>query len=303
LGVGGLSGAAGRIFNNSTNQATLTIGNGNASGNIFQGTVTGNIKLVKTGTGTQVLATANSYTNSTIIGAGTLALGGSGGMSSSAQIIVSNAAILDVSGRSDQTFTANNAQTLRGGGTVQGKLSALAGSTIIPGDAIGTLTVQSDVNLAGTLLMEINRSATPANDRLVSLGGTMMGGGTLTVSNSGPALHGGDVFQLFNQAVSGFSTVNLPALPADYAWRNNLATDGTLRVVSTNATAIGMAVSSGNQLSLTWPGDHAGWRLQAQTNGLAPGGWFDISGATITNQFIIPLDPGNSSVFFRLVYP
>ncbi|HWD91337.1 MAG TPA: glycoside hydrolase family 76 protein [Verrucomicrobiae bacterium] len=303
LGVGGLSGPAGRIFNNSTTPAVLTVGNGNASGNIFQGTLTGNIKLVKTGTGTQVLANANTYTNITIIGAGTLALRGSGGMSSSAQIIVSNAAIFDVSGRADQTFTANNNQIFRGGGTVLGKLTAQAGSTVIPGDAIGTLTVQSNVNLGGTLLMEINRGATPANDRLISLSGTIAGGGTLTVSNAGPALQGGDVFSLFNQPVSGFSTVNLPVLPVGYGWRNNLAVDGTVRVVSTNATAIGMAVSSENEMTLTWPADHAGWRLQAQTNGFAPENWFDISGATATNQLIIPVDPASGSVFFRLVYP
>jgi autotransporter-associated beta strand protein len=303
LGIGSLSGLAGKIFNNSTNLVTLTLGNSNSSGGVFLGTITGNIKLFKTGTGTQILANVNTYTNSTIIGAGTLALTGSGSFSSSPSITISNAAIVDVSGRGDQTLTLNGSQTLRGSGTVLGKLTAQAGSTIIPGDAIGTLTVQNDVNLAGTLLMEINRSKTPMNDQVISTSGTITGGGTLTVSNSGPALHGGDVFQLFNQPANGFATVNLPATPSGYAWADNLAVDGSVRVVSTDAVAVGMTLSTGNQLTLLWPSDHTGWRLQVQTNGLTPGNWFDVPGATVTNEVFIPMDPGNDSVFFRLIFP
>jgi autotransporter-associated beta strand protein len=303
LGIGSLSGLGGKIINNSTSPTTLTIGVGNASGSVFQGTISGNIKLLKTGSGTLVLASANIYTNTTTISSGTVALTGAGNLSGSATIILSNSAVLDASGRVDQTLTVNGSQTFRGGGNVLGKLNALAGSTLIPGDAIGTLTVQGDVSLAGTLLMEINRTAVPASDRIVSTSGIITGGGTLTVSNSGPALQGGDVFQSFNQTVGGFSTVNLPAVPTGFAWMNNLATDGSLRVVSTNVASIASVISAENQLTLTWPPDHVGWRLQAQTNGLAAGNWFDISGAAATNLVTIPTDPANGSVFFRLVYP
>lgn len=65
------------------------------------------------------------------------------------------------------------------------------------------------------------------------------------------------------------------------------------------------AVQSGNQFQLTWPFDHTGWRLQAQTNTLNSGlsaNWTDIP-ATTTNQISLPIGSTNGSVFFRLVYP
>jgi len=31
--------------------------------------------------------------------------------------------------------------------------------------------------------------------------------------------------------------------------------------------------------------------------------WVDVAGSTTTNQIIIPMDPANGSVFFRLIYP
>jgi hypothetical protein len=186
-----------------------------------------------------------------------------------------------------------------------GKLNAAGGSIINPGDTVGTLVVQSNITLAGTVVMELNRTNSQPNDKLVSTGGTIAGGGTLTVNNPGPALAGGDVFVLFNQAVSGFTTVNLPALSAGNAWQNNLAVDGSLRVVSTNAASLTFGTAA-NQLTLAWPADHTGWRLQVQTNHLADGlgtNWFDVQGATATNTLILPINPGDASVLFRMVYP
>jgi len=46
--------------------------------------------------------------------------------------------------------------------------------------------------------------------------------------------------------------------------------------------------------------------LQVQTNSVAQGlgtNWWDVAGATATNQVAIPIDPANGSVFYRLVYP
>jgi hypothetical protein len=59
-------------------------------------------------------------------------------------------------------------------------------------------------------------------------------------------------------------------------------------------------------LTLNWPSDHTGWRLQMQTNDVAQGlntNWTDVLGATTTNQLTIPLDSGNGSGFYRLVFP
>jgi len=59
-------------------------------------------------------------------------------------------------------------------------------------------------------------------------------------------------------------------------------------------------------LTLSWPADHIGWRLQAQTNSTSAGllnNWADVPGSTTTNQIIMPVDPANGAVFYRMVYP
>jgi fibronectin type 3 domain-containing protein len=75
--------------------------------------------------------------------------------------------------------------------------------------------------------------------------------------------------------------------------------------VSTTPVNVSMLLSGG-ALTLSWPEDHTGWRLQAQTNGLATGlstDWFDVVGSSITNSVSLPVDVNNGSVFYRLVYP
>jgi hypothetical protein len=252
------------------------------------------------------LSKANTFTGGTIVGAGTLALVGPGNLVNSEQIVVSNSAVLDVTGRNDQTLTLNSGVTLRGSGTVLGNLNALGGSIINPGDGIGTLVVQSNVTLAGAIVMELNRAATPANDKLISTNGAIFGGGTLTVTNLGASLQAGDYFQLFSQPVSGFVAVNLPALAAGNTWQNNLGADGSIRVVSTSAVTFTMGAVVGGRFTLAWPADHTGWQLQVQTNGLATGlstNWFNVPNTAMTNQVTQPLSPQSGGVFFRLVYP
>ena len=287
---------AGAVTNNGTlackRTDTLAVGN----------LISGPGAVVQSGSGTLVLSAANTYAGNTTVNAGTLALVEPGSVSASALITISNGATLDVTGRADQTLTLNSGKTLKGSGTLKGKLAAQAGSTLNPGDGIGTLNVQSNVVLNGLLVMELNRTNVTANDRLVSGAGAITAGGTLTVNNLGPALQAGDIFQLFNQPVSGFATVNLPNV-APNGWANNLANNGTLAVVSTAPPVLLTQVVGGNLLSLSWPGDHLGWRLQAQTNSLAQGlgtNWVEVTGSAVTNQLSFPIAPGNGSVFYRL---
>lgn len=86
-----------------------------------------------------------------------------------------------------------------------------------------------------------------------------------------------------------------------------LAGSGSLLVqpIATNPTNI-TAVVSGDQYDLSWPATHTGWKLQAQTNSLSvglSGTWFDVAGSTTTNHVIMPINPANGSVFFRLLKP
>ena len=61
-----------------------------------------------------------------------------------------------------------------------------------------------------------------------------------------------------------------------------------------------------DQIQLTWPLDHYGWHLEAQTNPAGVGlgtNWSAVPGSQMTNVFTLPIDVGNGSVFLRLVYP
>ena len=60
--------------------------------------------------------------------------------------------------------------------------------------------------------------------------------------------------------------------------------------------------STGNQLEISWPADHLGWRLQIQTNSLNATNWVDVPNSTLTNDIFVPLDTTNSE-FLRLVFP
>jgi alpha-L-fucosidase len=81
--------------------------------------------------------------------------------------------------------------------------------------------------------------------------------------------------------------------------------EASARPTSPTAPQISPTVSRG-QLQFSWPADHTGWTLQAQTN--SPGGglgtnWVPVADSSGTNQMYIPINPANGSVFFRLVYP
>jgi hypothetical protein len=78
-----------------------------------------------------------------------------------------------------------------------------------------------------------------------------------------------------------------------------------LGTVSTTPPQI-VPVLSGGRLQLSWPPDHVGWRLEAQTN--APGAglgtnWVTVANSAATNQVFLPINAANGSVFFRLAYP
>jgi autotransporter-associated beta strand protein len=308
-GVGNLAGPAGTITNSAAAASTLTIGNGGNGGGAFAGNVMqgrGAIALIKAGTGTITLAGTNTYTGGTTVSAGTLALSGS--ISNTAFIAVASGATLDASGRTDQTLTLNGGQSLTGGGKVNGSLVVSSGAAIEPGDMLGsnpgTLTVQSNITLRGSLWMKLNRTNAQACDQLVSAAGSINGGGTLTVTNAGPALQASDAFPLFNVAASGFSTVTLPGLTPGLGWTNKLAANGTIQVAVTaasNPTNIMVQVGT-NGLTLSWPSNHTGWWLQEATN-LAGTNWVGVTGSTSTNQMIFPISSTNAALFFRLLYP
>lgn len=263
--------------------------------------------LTKNGNGTATLTAANTYNGPTTINSGTLALSGGGSIGSSPTINLASGATFNVAGVAG--YTLGGSQTLKGNGTVTG--ATIINGTVAPGASIGTLTFGTAPTMSGTTLMEINRTNAPNADKLVLSSGALNYGGTLTVTNIGGALQAGDSFQLFSAPGgygSSFATTNLPTLGAGLAWSNSLAVNGTLAVVATVSlvpTNITYSVSN-SMLTLNWPADHTGWRLQGQNNSLAMGlgtNWFDVGGSTTTNTVQVPINLIDGTVFYRLVYP
>lgn len=308
---------AGWIANSSGSAAgTLVVGT-DGSSTTFDG-VFGNggsqpLHLTKVGAGTLTLTAPSTNTGTITVNGGALALSVAGSFANAARLVANGT--LDVAGIGG-TLTLSAGQTLAGNGTVAGGVNAPVGSIVSPGASVGTLTVTGNINLAGTLLLELNRTNTPSNcDQLVSSGGSITYGGLLVVTNIGPALQVGDTFHLFPTAVSGFSGIALAATDATgnvYTWTNRIGSDGSIQVLSVtppappvdpNPTNLVISVGSGN-LTLSWPASHTGWSLQAQTNVLGTGlstNWVTL-GYETTNQVTLPVNPANPAVFYRLRY-
>jgi len=133
----------------SAGAATLTIGSSSGITTTFgsgalnnRGEITGALAVTKTGDGTQVLGGANTYTGTTRINAGTLAVTGS---------------LLNTG-----TVLVNDGGSLSGSGSV-GAVTLANGSFLKPGNSPGTLTAASSIWQAGsTYSWEIDSNASLA---------------------------------------------------------------------------------------------------------------------------------------------
>jgi hypothetical protein len=108
--------------------------------------MTGSGGFTKDGLGTLTLSGVNNYNGTTTISGGTLALTGTGSISSSQNIIVGASTTFDVSGVTGG-YTLASSQTLSGAGNVAG--SASIAGTLSPGSSPGTLNTGSQIWLNG----------------------------------------------------------------------------------------------------------------------------------------------------------
>ncbi len=93
--------------------------------------ISGNVQLVKTGSGTLVLDAPNRYSGDTTVSAGTLRVSGTGSIGDSSQVRVEAGGVLDVSGIPGG-LVLGSGQTLTGAGTVAGAVVFGRGSTLSP---------------------------------------------------------------------------------------------------------------------------------------------------------------------------
>lgn len=241
--------------------------------------------LLKSGTGNWSLTVTNTYTGDTTVDAGTLTVLGRIGNSAT---------------------TVNTGGTLAGNGSLGGAVTVALGGKLSPGNAgIGQLTISNNLTLASgsTTAVEVNKTSGTNDVLLVT--GTANFGGTLSVANLSGTLAAGNRFKIFNAASSSGDFANVTGSPgANLGWKF-LPASGEVLVSSIVATNFTMTITNGT-LNFSWPADHIGWTLQVQTNSINSGlgtNWQSLSGTADTNQFSVPINPANGTVFYRLTFP
>ena len=211
-------------------------------------------------------------------------LGGSGGLvtnsaGSAASLLINNSTTNTFSGLICDAASVNvinlvksgsGMQTLNGANNFSGNIT-VGGGTLAFGQA--TLPTNAIVTVTNGAVLSLSFTGTNRVAGII-LNGTNQPPGIYDAGNSSPYL-----------ASTGSLQIGIP--------------------VATNSPSI-FAQFAGSTLTLSWPTDHTGWRLQMQTNSLAAGlgtNWTTIANSTGTNQMLIPVSPTNASVFFRLIYP
>jgi autotransporter-associated beta strand protein len=221
--VGALNGSGGTITTTGSAAASLTVGNGGASGS-YSGTITDpnagskHLSLTKTGAGTQTLSGNNTYTGGTTVSDGTL--------------FANNA----TSSTGTGTVTVNGTGTLGGSGKITGAVSVTAsGAAINAGatsGAVGTLNINNGSLTALTMtstskfIVDMTGNPTPTADQLnitglVNLGTTSLlqldipGGSTFTAGQQFTLINNDladAISGTFSNAPTGTDIIN------GYAW-------------------------------------------------------------------------------------
>ena len=270
--------------------------------------------LVKVGTGTFTLTSANTYTVPTKILGGTLALAGGGSIANSPAIAISAGAVFDVSGTIGGALTLAAGQTLSGAGSVNGNFTVGSGAILAPGSPVGTLTFSNSLTLTAgsTNIFAISKS--PLTNDAVNVGGNLSTGGTLIVTNIGTnALVAGDSFKLLTAAsyAGSFSSLTLPALASSLYWDSSgLGTDGTIRVAAKNLPTIrNCGISAGSLVLNGTSGMTNGtYYVLTSTNLATPlANWtrlltnqFDAAGGF---NFTNAMDPNSPQCYYLLQVP
>ena len=153
INVGGSSNNGIHLLNGTTFNVADATGDANADLTVSAALLDqpsydfGTGSLTKTGAGTMILSSANTYTGPTTVSAGTLLVSG---LTSTGQVVVGSGA------------------TLGGSGTIGGAVTVQSGGTLTPGGNLTTLTVNNNVLLqtGSTTMLEISKTA-QTNDQLL----------------------------------------------------------------------------------------------------------------------------------------
>ena len=235
LGVN-LNGTANPPTNHPVVFPTVTLNGGNATfspktagwntapqwgSDLFLGNISelvANSGFTMNGLRTLKLTGTNTYSGSTTVNNGTLEVDGVNAGTGS--------------------VTVEAGATLDGVGLIAGPVTIAAGGTLSPGNATtttnATLTISNSLTLAGTSIMDVNKSGSVFTGDLITNITTVTYGGTLQLNLTGTALTNGDAFKLYScaSASGAFATIIPPTPGTGLLWNTNTLTTGVLSVVS-----------------------------------------------------------------------
>jgi autotransporter-associated beta strand protein len=229
----------------------------------LSGVLSGPGALIKNGGGTLTLEASNTYSGNTLINQGTLALGASGSIATTPQIIVAEGASFDVSAVAG--FTLGATRTLGGSGTVAGDVAVASGGILNPGTSPGTLTLNGSLTETGGAVNHFDLPAAPGpgNDLLVVNGDLNLSGvNTVEIVGGGAP---GSVHTLIQYSGNFNGTLD------------NLALSGVNGVLSNNVSAktIALIIQSAirSPTDVVWVGNAVAndWDTVNRTNWLNTG--------------------------------
>jgi fibronectin-binding autotransporter adhesin len=208
------------------------------SGIMVDGTSSRYLAITKSGTGTLIISgSGNAYSGPTTVSNGTLEVDGTIGYGPT--LTYGSVAV--------------NGGTLDGSGTIYGPVTLNSG-TLAPATAsgIGTLNINNTLTITGgTVAMRISKTGGSTTSDNLAGPTSVTYGGTLTVTNvtsDGHLLAAGDTFTLFGGSSysGGFSTNNLPTLPAGLSWDlSGLTVSGSIAVTANTAPVVFNPTSGG----------------------------------------------------------
>jgi autotransporter-associated beta strand protein len=287
---------------NTNNGATFSLGAGGGTINTagFATAITNVIGgaggLTMLGGGTLTLGATNTYTGGTTAGGGLLLVNGTAGTGA---------------------VTVQTNATLGGSGSLAGAATVQAGGTLQGGD----INYSNTLTFGGGLTLGNSASAVTCSSFKIAAGGHIFGGalsvnGTNLINIQDATLPAGTNTLITYSGGSigganGFAGFQLGMVPAGVtAQLLNTGSAVELAVtpapmVNTNSPVLVNSLSGGT-LTLSWPSNHLGWRLEVQTN--APGAglgtnWFTWPNSTNVTSTNFTVTPANPTTFFRLVFP
>ena len=259
---------------------SITVGGSN-SNSTFDGVIGGttiagytlgsSLNLIKTGSGTLALTGNNTYTGTTTISQGKLALSGGGGLANTPAITITSGAVFDVSGLTSGTFALGGSQTLVAGRTsgfandVVGNIATSGTVNIAGSGTAGTLTVSGNLSLSGGKLLydfaNVTTSGSHVND-LIAIGGNLLLSGTTVIA---PTLLNGTLSIGTYTLISGGTTI-ASGNGSNLAWGGSLSRQSVTFDTTTTPGSIYMTVT-GVAANLIWTGTNGSiWDTNTTVN-------------------------------------